>query len=46
MLHGFGMYRLSENSFYIGDWYENKANGSGTFQHSNGDLFLGTWVEG
>lgn len=31
MIHGFGKYILSENSFYIGDWYENKPNGSGTF---------------
>ena len=39
--HGFGTQMWPDNAKYVGEWADGKAEGKGTFYHSNGDVFEG-----
>ena len=39
--HGFGTQIWPDAAKYVGEWRDGKAEGKGTFYHSNGDLFEG-----
>ena len=39
--HGYGTQMWPDNAKYVGEWKDGKAEGKGTFFHSNGDIFEG-----
>ena len=39
--HGFGAQLWPDGAKYIGEWIDGKAQGQGTFYHTNGDIFMG-----
>lgn len=39
--HGYGTQIWPDNAKYVGEWIDGKAEGKGTFYHSNGDVFEG-----
>ena len=39
--HGFGAQLWPDGAKYIGEWIDGKAEGQGTFYHTNGDIFMG-----
>ena len=43
--HGYGTQVWPDNAKYVGEWRDGKAEGKGTFFHSNGDLFEGDFKQ-
>ena len=42
---GFGTQQFPDGARYVGEWINNKVEGSGTFYHTNGDTFEGTFKD-
>ena len=43
MRNGQGKYVWPDESYYEGEWIEDKAHGLGKLVHVDGDVYDGTW---
>jgi hypothetical protein len=44
--HGYGVYRYSDGSVYIGEWSNNTCTGKGIYRANNGDIYRDRFING